>query len=1009
MKNIITTKILWVVLCIPVILFAQHWVNDARLTEFEGASLTSLNNARCIAVSYESIIHVVYMEENYIGSNQFGVCYNRSFDYGQTWYGWSYLYCHSGVSAVYPAIAASGNFIHVVFVLVPYPYNSTKGKIVYMRSTNGGDDWRENPTELTLDWVNSNPAITVNIVSPQYINVVWRANIGSSLYIKTIQSTTAGASWDSTRVLYDGSLDANLGPPSITSEGQRVHAAWNRYRLGHSYVVYARSIDFGANWENPYDLPGSGDIDGTGAPSISAATPFVHIVWPYWTLIRNEYDLKHLMSQNSGETWEEMTILASTSINPHPTVTIDQANIVHVVWRDGNGLYYRRSLDAGVSWQPITHITISNYTSYPSLACKILNEWTKDNGIYLLWTDERDGNKEIYFKRGWQIGEDATFPNSGRHLDRTVNTRDCYLVFQGENGVFLQERGSEVISEPIAIDQGKYPSIAVTSTGHSWVCYTTNQSQQLNCAIHRGQYLDDWKKVTIFETESIFAPSLAFAINSPTAPSYDWNNLGYVVYATKDQDHSYIRFSAFDSMGNWYTTIIDEGNVSSPSLAITPGDFFHIVWRKDDRIYYITTLDKIIPEMIRQGHQPVWSDPYPISTQDPQTEPASNPFVEAQGEWVYAVWRGPDSLGNPEYGDVWQRRGRIQPGQLPEWEPRPRNVSRTPLQESNYPTMSTGTAVVWQESTPSRYQIYGEIQGQVRNLSDNQSNSRYPHTNLLPTPPWSQYRWQLSTVWTEQDTIPGIYRIGAGNYCFDRRWDEPIIAVECGKIIPSQYLIERLGYTDFGEWQIDYGFELIYKICYLDPKKYYLLEAICYNDTTTKEKFVFEDSATKTIRVLPSDPETLRIILRPNHYDDAECLLEIRKLIGEYAVLSKLYLYEFEMFDDGGGSGPQSLWAYDNYDFIPSTTLLHMPIPNPFKGRLLIRYQLAKTSKVSLSIYDVQGRQIRTLINEICEPGFYEQVWDTKDNKGRKVPTGIYFYRIKTDDYQAVNKVVYTR
>lgn len=320
--------------------------------------------------------------------------------------------------------------------------------------------------------------------------------------------------------------------------------------------------------------------------------------------------------------------------------------------------------------------------------------------------------------------------------------------------------------------------------------------------------------------------------------------------------------------------------------------------------------------------------------------------------------------------------------------------------------MSTGTAVVWQESLPDQYQIYGEVQGLIRNLSNNAFNCKYPHTNLMPAPPWSQYQWRLYSIWTEQDTIPNIYRIGAGNYYFNRRWDEPIIAVDGGKIIPSQYLIERLGYTDFSEWQIDYGFELIYKICYLDPKKYYLLEAICYNDTTIKEKFVFEDSATKTIQIAPSDPETLRIIIRPENYEDAEMLLKIRKVIGEYAVLSKLYLYEFEIFDEGGGSGPQSLWAYD---LEVQSTLLHSPIPNPFRNNLTIQYQLAQPSKVSLSVYDVQGRLIRTLIKATCEPGIYQEIWDAKDDNGRKVSTGIYFYQLETDDVSDTKKVVLMR
>lgn len=246
-------------------------------------------------------------------------------------------------------------------------------------------------------------------------------------------------------------------------------------------------------------------------------------------------------------------------------------------------------------------------------------------------------------------------------------------------------------------------------------------------------------------------------------------NMGYVVYATKEDGITKIRFSAFDTLRTvpYYTTVIDVGDedctVSSPSIAVTPKDLIHIVWQKNDlghntsSIYYKTTLDGVTPDAIRQGIFPDWTDSYQISTQPPLplTEPASNPFIEAQGEWVYVVWRGPNEDGNPEFGEVWQREGIIEPGNIPQWR-RPRNVSQSPDAESNYPTMSTGTVVVWQESLPERHQIYGEIQGQIRNLSDNEYDCKYPHCNIVPTEPWYQYMWRLITVWTQEKSVAYI-------------------------------------------------------------------------------------------------------------------------------------------------------------------------------------------------------------------------------------------------------------
>ncbi|MEO0092560.1 MAG: hypothetical protein ABIK61_07615, partial [candidate division WOR-3 bacterium] len=112
---------------------------------------------------------------------------------------------------------------------------------------------------------------------------------------------------------------------------------------------------------------------------------------------------------------------------------------------------------------------------------------------------------------------------------------------------------------------------------------------------------------------------------------------------------------------NWSApTILDSGNCYSPSIAVTSGDYIHIVWQRDvddGKIFYKTTLEKVHPDDIRHDIPPIWSDIIRISTPgSPTTEPASNPSVEAYGEYVYAAWRGPNEEGNPEFGDIWRRK-----------------------------------------------------------------------------------------------------------------------------------------------------------------------------------------------------------------------------------------------------------------------------------------------------------------------------------------------------------------
>jgi flagellar hook assembly protein FlgD len=70
--------------------------------------------------------------------------------------------------------------------------------------------------------------------------------------------------------------------------------------------------------------------------------------------------------------------------------------------------------------------------------------------------------------------------------------------------------------------------------------------------------------------------------------------------------------------------------------------------------------------------------------------------------------------------------------------------------------------------------------------------------------------------------------------------------------------------------------------------------------------------------------------------------------------------------------------------------------PNPFNPKTAISYQLTANSRISLKIYDILGREIKTLINEIKTAGFYSVEWDGKNSIGQSVGSGVYFYQLKS-------------
>ncbi|MBW7889252.1 MAG: T9SS type A sorting domain-containing protein [Bacteroidetes bacterium] len=86
--------------------------------------------------------------------------------------------------------------------------------------------------------------------------------------------------------------------------------------------------------------------------------------------------------------------------------------------------------------------------------------------------------------------------------------------------------------------------------------------------------------------------------------------------------------------------------------------------------------------------------------------------------------------------------------------------------------------------------------------------------------------------------------------------------------------------------------------------------------------------------------------------------------------------------------------------------------PNPFNGTTVIAYtipQSARTTKVILSIFDVTGKLIKTLVNTIVQPGNYSVSWNGTNSEGFSVSSGIYYYRLTAGTFQETRKIVYEK
>jgi hypothetical protein len=93
----------------------------------------------------------------------------------------------------------------------------------------------------------------------------------------------------------------------------------------------------------------------------------------------------------------------------------------------------------------------------------------------------------------------------------------------------------------------------------------------------------------------------------------------------------------------------------------------------------------------------------------------------------------------------------------------------------------------------------------------------------------------------------------------------------------------------------------------------------------------------------------------------------------------------------------------------PLVTALGANRPNPMGPSTRIAYSLAAAGQVQLSVYDVRGRLVRSLVGERQEAGSHAVTWDGRNESGESVPSGIYLFEMKAGGWTSVRKAVLMR
>jgi hypothetical protein len=91
---------------------------------------------------------------------------------------------------------------------------------------------------------------------------------------------------------------------------------------------------------------------------------------------------------------------------------------------------------------------------------------------------------------------------------------------------------------------------------------------------------------------------------------------------------------------------------------------------------------------------------------------------------------------------------------------------------------------------------------------------------------------------------------------------------------------------------------------------------------------------------------------------------------------------------------------------LPARFVLEQNYPNPFNPSTTIRYGLPEAGKVNLSIFNLSGQRVLTLVDEVQNAGYYQVYFDPAS---AQLPSGVYLYRIQSANFQDVRKMVFIK
>lgn len=177
-----------------------------------------------------------------------------------------------------------------------------------------------------------------------------------------------------------------------------------------------------------------------------------------------------------------------------------------------------------------------------------------------------------------------------------------------------------------------------------------------------------------------------------------------------------------------------------------------------------------------------------------------------------------------------------------------------------------------------------------------------------------------------------------------------------------------------------------------------------------------------TIRWTASDPDgdalTYNVLYSPNGQEQIVVEANLKETAYQWdsrlvpqSASASLTMIANDGINEGRATSGNLVVSVDSFKepHAPSQLILLQNYPNPFNPSTTIRFNLPKSMRVEIAIYDLHGQQIRNLFSQAMQPGEHTVAWDGRNDAGELVASGVYFYRLQAGDFVQSRKMVFVR